>query len=83
MKLPKLSGGISRFGVNRAAEESSGILPSKCDWSCRVCRGSGMFKVCWNDPTCEPAKALCRKCMEVCSNLPEGSHARQVCEDKC
>jgi hypothetical protein len=28
MKLPKMSGGVGRFGVNHVAEEKSGILPS-------------------------------------------------------
>ena len=82
MKLPKVFAGVKRFGVGRNAEENAGILPSKCDWSCRKigCTGWGARST---DPVCEATKAACRACMNFCSNLPEGSHAREVCESKC
>jgi len=84
MQLPIQAQPVVRNVSTAELTDNSGILPSKkCDWSCRVCKGSGIFKVCWNDPTCPPAKKLCGECMDLCSNLPSGSHARKVCEDKC
>jgi hypothetical protein len=83
MKLPKVSGGVDRFGVNRTAEENAGILPSKCDWNCEHCFKIFGKKHCVNDPVCLGTRKACETCMSVCSALPTGSHAREVCESKC
>ena len=82
MKLPKLSGGVGRFGVKHTAEGSSGILPSKCDWNCEHCWKVFGKKRCVNDPVCLATRRACEACVNACSNLPPG-HAREVCESKC
>jgi hypothetical protein len=85
MKLPKVSASVNRFGVSRVAEEKSGILPSKCDWDCGIYIRNPFTekkKKVGNDPVCMGTIELCRKCMNVCSNLPAG-HMREVCESKC
>jgi hypothetical protein len=73
MKLPKVSGGVNRFGVSRVAEEKSGILPSKCDWDCGIYIRNpftGKKKKVGNDPVCMKTRNACQTCMNVCSALP-------------
>lgn len=62
MKLPKVSGGVGWFGVNRVAEENSGILPSRlfggfnpqkpiCRARCRANQAAGVA-ICGSDVAC-------------------------------
>ena len=84
MKLPKVAGGVRRFGGGHAAEEYAGILPSNNDWSCKVCHKIGSSKICFTDPVCVATRPGCTmNCQNACRALPEGSHARKVCESKC